>query len=330
MTKTANRLPNLEKLEKREITKAKLVKKLMGSREKNGLVMDIVIYTLLITIGFVYLYPLLHMLATSFMNPGDLLDSGVQWIPSTLNTANYSTAVITMDYWRSLASNLQIAFFPTVLQVVVTSMAGYAFARYDFPLKRLWLFVLIFSFVIPPQITMIPTFVLYNDLNLVGSIGAFVIPALLGQGFQSAIFILIFYNFHRQVPHSLIEAAEIDGAGHLSSFFRISMPLAIPALVVTTLFSFVWYWNEIFLIDLYLGLGNTRDIGLTTLMLELQRFQASHGAVFGGMGVATPDPINEALRMAGTMMAIAPLLLLYLVLQRQFVQSIDKAGITGE
>jgi len=314
----------------REAFKAKLRKKIMGSREKNGILMNIVVYTLLISIGFIYLYPLLHMLATSFMRPEDILDSGVRWIPSTLHLSNYRSALLVMDYWNSLWKNLQIAFLPTLLQIVSTSMAGYAFARYNFPLKKFWLAVLIFSFVIPPQITMIPTFVLYSDLNLIGSIWVFIVPSLLGQGFMSAIFIMIFYNFHRQVPQSLIEAAEIDGAGHISSFFRISMPLAVPALVVTTLFSFVWYWNEIFLVDLFLGPGTDRHDGLTTLMLELQRFQDSHGAAFAGAGATTPDPINEALRMAGTMISILPLIILYLILQRQFVQSIDKAGITGE
>ncbi|MCL2603847.1 MAG: carbohydrate ABC transporter permease [Defluviitaleaceae bacterium] len=312
------------------MTRLKLRKLMFGSRERNGLIINVVVYTLLISIGFVYLYPILHMLATSFMRPEDILDSGVRWIPSTLHFSNYRSAVMVMDYWNSLWKNLQVALFPTILQIITTSMAGYAFARYDFPLKKLWLGVLLFSFVIPPQITMIPTYVLYSDLNLIGGIWAFIVPSLLGQGFQSAIFILIFYNFHRQVPRSLIEAAEIDGAGHVSSFFRISMPLAVPALVVTTLFSFVWYWNDVFWVNLFLGPGNTRHTGLTTILLELQRFQTSFGAAVSTVAGGPPDPNNEALRMAGTMVAILPLIVMYLILQRQFVQSVDKAGITGE
>jgi multiple sugar transport system permease protein len=312
------------------MTRLKFRKFMLGSREKNGIVLNVVVYTLLISIGFVYLYPILHMLATSFMRPEDILDSGVRWIPSTLHLSNYRSAFLVMDYWASLWKNLQIALFPTIFQIVTTSMAGYAFARYDFPMKKVWLGILLFSFVIPPQITMIPTYVLYNNFNLIGGIWAFIVPSLLGQGFQSAIFILIFYNFHRQVPRSLIEAAEIDGAGHVSSFFRISMPLAVPALVVVTLFSFVWYWNDIFWVNLFLGPGNSRHTGLTTILLELQRFNQSHSAAFAGAGATTPDPINEALRMAGTMIAILPLIVMYLILQRQFVQSVDKAGITGE
>jgi len=303
---------------------------LLGTRTKNGLLLNIAIYTLLIAIGFIYVYPVLYMLATSLMSPSDLLDSSTRWIPSTLHIKNYTDAYQVMDYPASLMKNLAIAFFPTICQLVVTSMAGYAFARYEFPLKKLWMGVLIFVLVIPPQITMIPTYVLQSSMGLIGNIYAFIVPAILGQGFKSAIFILIFYNFHRQIPVSLIEAAEIDGANHLQSFFRIAVPLSVPAMIVTVLFSFVWYWNETYLVNLYLGFNNNRaDGGLTTLLLELQRFQSSYESIYSGWELS-PNRLNEALRMAGTMLAIAPIIVLYAVLQKQFVESVDKSGITGE
>ena len=308
----------------------KLRKMVLGTNEKNGLLVNTVTYGLLVAIGFIYIYPVLYMLATSLMGPSDLLDSSTRWIPSALYVKNYTDAFQTMDYAASLVKNLSIAFFPTICQLLVTSMAGYAFARYNFPLKRIWLGVLIFILVIPPQITMIPTYIMYSNFKLIGNIGAFIVPALLGQGFKSAIFILIFFNFHRQVPPSLIEAAEIDGAGHFRTFFRIAVPLSVPAMIVTVLFSFVWYWNETYLVNLLLGFNNSRENGaLTTLLLELQRFQSSYEAIYSGWELS-PNRLNEALRMAGTMLAIAPLMALYAVLQRQFVESVDKSGITGE
>jgi multiple sugar transport system permease protein len=307
----------------------KIRKLLMGSREKGGLLIGIAAYTLLISIGFIYVYPVLYMLSTSLMSPSDLLDSSTRWIPTTLHIKNYTDAFQVMEYIPTLFKNLQIAFFPTVAQLVVTSMAGYAFARYDFPLKKVWMVLLIFAFVIPPQITMIPAYVLQSQMGLIGSIWSFIVPAMLGQGFKSAIFILIFYNFHRQIPASLIEAAEIDGAGHLRTFFRIAVPLSVPAMIVTVLFSFVWYWNETYLVNLYLGFNNNRAGGLTTLLLELERFQASYDAIYSGWELS-PNRLNEALRMSGTMLAIAPLMALYAILQRQFVESVDKSGITGE
>ena len=207
-------------------------------------------------------------------------------------------------------------------------MVGYGLARFDIPGKGFWIVLLLLTFLLPPQVTMIPNYVLYSQMKLTGSIWAFLLPAVLGMGFKSALFILIFYNFHRQVPHSLVEACEIDGANPLGAYFRIAMPLAMPAIIVVILFSFVWYWNETTLTQMYLGYASSSN-GLTTLLLELQKFEVSYEGVYNPWE-ASPNKLNDAIRMAGTMLSIAPLLLLYLVLQKRFVESVDKSGITGE
>lgn len=315
----------LSRAEKKEHWK----KILLGSNEKRGIILNLVMYVLLISIAFIFLYPVLYMLSTSLMPKEDLLDASAKWVPSSLSIKNYTDAIATMDYWNSLYKNLLIAVFPTLAQAVVCSMAGYGLARFNFPLKNLWILLLLLSFLLPPQVTMIPNYVLYGKLGLTGSIWAFILPALLGMGFKSALFILIFYNFHRQVPQSLVEASEIDGAGPIGAYFRIAIPLSVPAIVVVILFSFVWYWNETTLTQMYLGYASTRANNLTSLLIELQKFQVSYESVYNPWE-ASPNKLNDAIRMAGTMIAIAPLMLLYLVLQRQFVESVDKAGITGE
>lgn len=304
-------------------------KRLLGSFEKRGLLLSFVMYVLLISIAFIFLYPVLYMLSTSLMPKEDLLDASAKWIPSSISGKNYTDAIATMDYWNSLFKNLIIAFFPTLTQVVVCSMVGYGMARFNFPLKKVWMGLLILSFLLPPQVTMIPNYVLYGRLKLTGSIWAFLVPAILGMGFKSALFIMIFYNFHRQVPQSLIEACEIDGASPVGAYFRIAIPLSVPAIIVVVLFSFVWYWNETTLTQMYLGYASTRGNNLTTLLIELQKFQVSYESVYNPWE-ASPNKLNDAIRMAGTVISIAPLMLLYLLLQRQFVESVDKAGITGE
>lgn len=308
----------------------KTKKFLLGSREKRGFIMSVVVYTLLISIGFIYLYPVLYMFVTSLMTRDDLLDSSVKWIPSAFNFKNYSDAFMVMDYMASLVKNILIAILPTLCQVVICSLAGYGFARYNFPLKKLWLGIVIFIFVIPPQITMVPTYVLYNNMNMLGDLKAFIVPALLGQGFKSSIFILIYYNFHRQLPGAIMEAAEIDGAGQLRAFIKIAVPLSVPAMIIVFLFSFVWYWNETYLVNLFLGFNNSRaNGGLTTLLIELQRFQTTYDSIYSAWE-ASPNRLNEALRMAGTVLAISPLMIIYLFLQKYFVESVDRSGITGE
>lgn len=301
---------------------------LIGSNEKRGLLLSLFMYVLLTSIAFVFLYPVLYMLSTSLMPREDLLDSAVKWIPSSINLKNYYDAILTMAYWDTLLKNFIIAFFPMLAQVLVCSMVGYGLARFEIPGRGLWMAVLLLTFLLPPQVTMIPNYVLYGQLKLTGTLWAFLLPAILGMGFKSALFILIFYNFHRQVPTSLVEACEIDGTTPLGAYFRIAVPLSMPAVIVVILFSFVWYWNETTLTQMYLGYASTRN-GLTTLLIELQKFQVSYESVYNPWE-ASPNKLNDAIRMAGTMISIAPLLILYFVMQKRFVESVDSTGITGE
>lgn len=308
-------------------------KMFFGSNEKRGIIMGAVVYVLLITIAFIYLYPVLYMFSRSLMSSKDLLDSSAKWIPSAITSQNYTDAIATLDYWASLWKNIQIAVLPTILQVFVCSMVGYGFARYKFPGRTFWMGILILSFLLPSQTIDMPNYLLFQQLKMMdGSLKPFLLLAALGQGFKSVLCILIFYNFHRQVPQSLIEAAEIDGAGHIKAYFQIAIPLSMAAIVCVTLFSLVWYWNETYLVRTYLGYGHTRAEGLTTLMIELQKFEDSYNVTFDARAssVTSTNKLNDAIKMAGTMLSIAPLLLLYLVLQKQFVESVDRAGITGE
>ncbi|MBQ7138541.1 MAG: carbohydrate ABC transporter permease [Clostridia bacterium] len=308
-------------------------KMFFGSNEKRGIIMGVVVYVLLITIAFIYLYPVLYMFSRSLMSSKDLLDSSAKWIPSAITSQNYKDAIATLDFWNSLWKNIQIAVLPTIAQVFICSMVGYGFARYKFPGRTLWMGILILSFLLPSQTIDMPNYLLFQQLKMMdGSLKPFLLLAVLGQGFKSVLCILIFYNFHRQVPQSLIEAAEIDGADHIKAYFQIAIPLSMAAIVCVTLFSLVWYWNETYLVRTYLGYGHTRAEGLTTLMIELQKFEDSYNVTFDARAssVTSTNKLNDAIKMAGTMLSIAPLLLLYLVLQKQFVESVDRAGITGE
>lgn len=308
-------------------------KVLFGSNDRRGVIMTFVVYLLLITIAFIYLYPVLYMFSRSLMSKTDLLDASAKWIPSSITVSNYTSAIAAMDYWNSLWKNLAIALGSTLCQVFVCSWVGYGFARYKFPGKYVWMGILLLSFLLPPQTTTVPNFLLFNNLNLIdGTLKPFIVTSILGQGLKSCLCILIFFNFHRQVPQSLIEASEIDGAGHIKAYFQIAIPLSMAAIVVVTLFSFVWYWNEVDVIRTYLGSTNDRNKGLTTLMLELNKFDDSYNAVYAthAQSTTSTDKVNDAIRMAGTMLSIAPLLILYLFLQKQFVESVDRAGITGE
>lgn len=311
-----------------DINKDKVRKFLMGSKEKEGFIKMFFIYALLICIGFIYLYPIIYMISSSFMSLDDLLDSSINWIPSTINISNYLQAAKSMDFWKSLGQSIIIAGVPTLCNLLSCSLIGYGLARFEFPGKKVVLGIIIFSFILPSQITMIPTYVLYSNMGILGTLWSFVLPALLGMGINAPIFILIFWQFFRQVPKVLIEAAQIDGAGYFKSFVRISLPSAAPAIITVSLFSFVWYWNESYLTEMYVH-GVMTSSGWTTLVIQLDNF-ASNYSSYATTATNAATSLNESISMAGTMLSILPLLLMYFVLQRYFVESIDRTGITGE
>ncbi len=300
----------------------------MGTKDTKGFLPQAGIYALLICIGFIYLYPILYMISSSFMSLDDLLDSSIKWIPSSFDLSNYLQAASSMDFWNALWMSIVIAGVPTLCNLVSCSIIGYGLARYNFPGKAICLGIIILNFVLPSQITMIPTYSLYNDMGILGTLWAFILPACCGMGINAPIFILIFWQFFRQIPKVLIEAAKIDGAGQFKAFMRVALPSAKPAFITVALFSFVWYWNESYLTDLYVQ-GVMTDSGWTTLVLQLNDFATNYNQYQQGSGGSAAS-LNESINMAGTMLSILPLLLMYFVLQRHFVESIDRTGITGE
>ena len=315
-----------EFLEKKDalIIRGKAV--LLGTSWKMGILFKIMLYVLLVIFGFVFLYPLIYMVSYAFMTPEDVVNPFVHYLPTQwFYMGNFTLAYQVLNYMKALGRSLLIAVLPAILQCVSTSLIGYGLARFRVPGKGVILALVLATFIIPPQATMIPQMLMYTNVGM-DNILAFLVPALFGQGLKSAIFILIFFQFFRSLPASLEEAAKIDGAGIIRIFVFIAVPLAFSGYLLTFLFSFVWYFNETTLTALFLGSK------FQTLPLALESFLQSFndmnsGAVSSGESGKT---INEAIYMAGTFLSILPLLVIYFIAQKQFVESVDKAGITGE
>jgi multiple sugar transport system permease protein len=296
----------------------------LGMQGTDGLLFKILIYGLLIGIGFVYLYPLIYMGDYSFKSLDDLLNPLVNWIPTHLYLGNYTKANDVLSFMPTLMETLYVTVLPSIAQTAVSAVVGYGLARFEFRGKKVLFVLVLATFIIPPQVTLIPRYIFFNDLHLLGSIKAFLFPALLGQGLNSAIFILIFYQFFRMIPKALEEAAQIDGAGHLRIFITIAIPMAVPAIIISFLFSFVWYWNETYLAAIYFG------DQLTTLPLQLEKFVATYQKMFPAQMGLGKNQLNEGIKMAGTLLSILPLLVVYFITQRWFVEGVDRSGITGE
>ena len=306
-----------------------------GTNGKNSLLVNLFLYIILISLGFVYLYPVLYMAVTSLKSLPDLLDPAVQWIPTSLSLDNLRQAIDVMHVKDALWDTLAISLLPSLAQTVICALTGYGFARFKFPGRNIALILVLLTFIIPPYVLMVPKYSLFSDYKILGTIWALVLPAASGQGLNSAIFILIFMQFFKQTPASLDEAARVDGCNELKIFYSIALPLAVPAFVVSFLFSFVWYWNETYFTSLFIANPGSQNT-MTTLLLELSKFEQSYmgylqsvsnswGAAHMGESVA-----NEAIKMAATLVNVLPMLVVYFILQKQFVESIDRTGITGE
>ncbi len=297
---------------------------LFGNRTDYGLVFKIALYLLLIAIGFVYLYPLLFMFITSMKSPSDLLNPMVQWVPSEFYVGNYTKAFRVLDYPNTLLSSVLISLVPSLIQAVVCSLVGYGLARFKFWGKNILFILILATFIIPSQNTVIPQMLTYRSYGLLGNIWSLILPALVGQGFKSAIFILIFYQTFMSLPKVLEEAARLDGATNMQIFIRIALPTAIPAFIISIIFSTVWYWNETYLTVIFL------EGGIQTLPMQLSKFVQAYENLYPPGTVNIFDRLNEAVKLSGTFLNILPLLLMYFVFQKWFVESIERTGITGE
>ncbi|HOA17016.1 MAG TPA: carbohydrate ABC transporter permease [Fervidobacterium sp.] len=316
MERTESKVKSPEKM-------AKVKRILLGGRGSYGVLGNIFIYMLLIGIGFVYLYPLLYILVNSMKDLEDLLNPMVKWIPTHIYFSNYEKAFKVLNYMPTLTQTLYVVLLSTIAQVISSSLIGYGFARYNFKGKNFFFILMIVTFLIPQQTLMIPRFLMFQKLGLLNSVLSFFVPATFGQGLNQALFILIFYQLFRMIPKSLEEAAKIDGANDFTVFARISLPLATPAFVISFVLSMVWYWNETYLSSLYFGNA------IKTLPMQLQSFVDSYRLLFPSGAVVT-DRLNESVRMAGTLLTIAPLLIIYFIVERWLRESIDSVGITGE
>lgn len=309
---------------------------LLGGFRKLGLIPKLVLYVMLISLCFVYVYPILHMGVTSLKSLTDLLDPSVRWLPHEITTENYTKALDIMGFNEHLIDTLVVTVIPALAQTVSCALAGYAFARFRFKGRNILLGCVLLTFIVPFPVLMVPTYTMYSGYGILGSIWTMILPAISGQGLRAAIFILIYRATYEQIPFSLDEAARVDGASETRVFLTIGVPLGVPAMITSFLFSFVWYWNETYSTSLFMGnaaLGDSKAI--STLVMELAKFEDSYLAYLekaGGWAARNSGANiqNEAITMAGTILTIAPLLIVYFCLQRYFTEAIDRSGITGE
>ncbi|NLL95947.1 MAG: carbohydrate ABC transporter permease [Clostridiaceae bacterium] len=302
--------------------------KIFGYNILTGLASKIVTYTILISISYVFLFPLLKMISTSTMSPNDIINPEVDWIPENLSFSNFKTAYIVLGMPKTLFNSIWYSGVLAIFQTVVSALTGFAFARYEFKLKKFWFSMVLLSFIIPLPVVLIPRIMIFTSvqsstgLQLIGTIIPQLVMALFGQGVNSAILILIFYNFFKLIPPALDEAAHIDGASAFQVFWHIIVKLSIPSIVTVFLFAFVWNWNETYTTSTFLRGA------IKLLPIQLSVFENIFGDLAPNIpGQANVNRINEAYKMAATLISMVPLLITYIFAQKQFIAGIENTGI---
>ena len=294
---------------------------------------NIAVYAVLILISYQFIYPLLRMVSMAMMDSDDIINPTVNWVPTALSFSNIRIAWNVLDPATTLVNSIWFSGLLAFCSTIIAATTGYALARFEFPLKRFWFLMIIVSFILPMPIILIPRTMMALavqetfSVQVFGSIWPQTIMALGGQGVFSAILILIFYNFTRMIPFALDEAASIDGASSLQTFYHIILKLSVTTLLVVFLFAFVWNWNETIVTSTFV-----RD-GLALIPRRLGMFESEFSNFVDtseAMGAGLEEMrINEAYRMSGTLIAIFPLFILYLVVQKQFIKGIENTGLTG-
>lgn len=265
------------------------------------------------------------------MTETDLYDVTVKWIPRKLSyqrvADNYLILYREMKYGVSLFNSIVLALLVSCLQLISCSVIGYGFARFKYFGSNIVFALVIFTLLVPPQMIMVPLFLNFRffdlfgliktPINLLGTYWPFVLTSITGMGSKNGLFIYVMRQVFKGQPKSLEEAALVDGAGQIRTFFTIMLPGAKSALLIVFLFSFVWQYNDYHLTSLYLR--NTAPLlpfrlqGLTQIF-DVYKYSREYVTIVN----------NTAM-----LMFIAPLLVMYAFLQRFFVESIERTGIVG-
>lgn len=288
------------------------------------------IYFVLICISFVYLEPIFRMVSMTFMSSADVIDPSVDWLPKSPSFSNLLAAQTVLDLKKTLFNSIWFSALLAGGQTLVSALTGFALSRYQFKFKNVWFIMILLAFIIPVPLLMIPRLMIFIStqnflgFSLIGTPIPQILMSLLGQGVNSTILVLIFYNFFNLIPYSLDEAAMIDGAGPFQVFLKIAMKLSISTVLVVFLFSFVWNWNETYIT------GTLVRSSIDLLPAKLNMFDSAF-ATYASSGRGNAEfKINEAYKMSATLISITPLLILYAFVQKQFIQGIENTGITGE
>lgn len=317
------------------------IKVIHASKKSGKFIYSLFRLIILLSIGFIIIYPLFYMIVTSLQSKTAFLNSSRVWIPDSFAVKeNFTAALNCLEYGRSLLSTVKNEILSALIEIASCAVAAYGFARFEFKGKKIMVFVLFLTILVPDMILLIPRMVNYSNLDFLGIFGlfntvtgidlrlnilnsgwVFWLPSILGVGLRSGILIYIYIQFFKGLPKELEEAAWVDGAGPFRTFLSIAVPSSGVVILTVTVFSLIWHWNDSLMPGMYL----TDDYPLSYMLYNIETaINTKYGLLF-----SSRDPEGMAYIMASCVLFVTPMLIVYIIIQRWFIESIDRVGITG-
>ncbi|KAB8142983.1 carbohydrate ABC transporter permease [Chloroflexia bacterium SDU3-3] len=271
---------------------------------KGKILTNVAVYALLALGALVMVGPFVWMAATALKLPADQYTRTL--IPSPATLENFQRLWQQLPFTQLILNSLTIALLTTLGQLLTCAMAGFCFAVIDFPYRRALFVCLLATLMLPPQITLVPNFIVFKWLGLIGTQVPLWLPAFWGGAFGT----FLLRQYFLTIPFDLAEAARMDGASLPRIFWGVYLPLAGPSLAALALFSFLGSWNDLLGPLIYLP----ANLEKTTLTVGLSLFQTQYAGRWTVM-------------MAGALVSIAPVMLLFFIAQRQFIEGIALSGV---
>lgn len=304
-----------------------------AGRKSSGIFINIIRLIILVGIAFVIISPLLGILSKVFMSTEDVHNPLVYMIPEHFTLYNLEVAFEQMNYIKCLIFTLGFSTTMMLIQAIICAIVGYGFARFDFRGNNLLFAMVVLTIVVPNQAIMVPMYTQFRyfdilgvvklitgkeGMNLINTIWPMTLMTITGLGLRSGLFIYIYRQFFKGLPKEIEEAAWIDGAGPFYTFFHIMLPNAKSSMITVMLFAFVWQYNDTFFSSLYMSNFNLMSLKITTLAAN----------VYQALDIRDANVV-ELVVNSGVLLVIVPLLIIYLFMQRYFMEGIERSGIVG-
>jgi multiple sugar transport system permease protein len=264
-------------------------------------------HTILVVLSVIFAIPFLWMLSTSLKPDDQLFVIPPKWIPEPFQWSNYPDATNYIPYFRYFANTMYIALFNVVATALSCSLIAYGFSRIKWPGRDAVFILVLATLMIPAEVLLIPQYVLFRDIGWLNSFNPLTIPALAG----SPIYVFLLRQFYLTIPFELSAAAKVDGANEFQIYLRIILPLSKAALAAVSVLTFVSQWNSFLGPLIYLN-----DSKMYTLALGMNSFFGAHGAEW-------------SLLMAAATIMVVPVIVLFFISQRSFVEGITMTGSKG-